>query len=189
MAAEAPFSLSRVTADDMPELLDVQYEAFPDFVRIIFMGCHSKDDLPKLIPKYIQKMQSDPSDVWVKVTDNETGKIIAASNWKVFPGEPSDNHADEPPDWLESEEKEKSRKVIEEMTEIRKKAMPGPYVRMLTSLLSLSLYNVLITCYASRPAHPVHRRRVPPPRRRPHNDAVGLRPHGPALRAGLHRGV
>lgn len=132
MAAESPFSLSRVTADDMPELLDVQYEAFPDFVRLIFMGCHSKNDLPKLIPKYIEKTDTDSSDVWIKVTDNASGKIVAASNWKVFPGKPSEDHADEPPEWLEGDEKEKSRLVIENMTEIRQKAMPGPYVRMST---------------------------------------------------------
>lgn len=116
----------------MPELLDVQYDAFPDFVRIIFMGCHSKDDLPKLIPKYVEKMSSDPSDVWIKVTDNATGKIVAASNWKIFPGNPGSSgmdHADEPPKWLEEGQREKSRRVIEEMTEVRRKVMPGPYVR------------------------------------------------------------
>ena len=129
MATEAPFSLSRVTLEDMPELLDVQYDAFPEFVRVTFMGCHSKDDLPKLIPRYIEKLEKDPSDVWIKVTDNATGRIIAASDWKVFPGKPSEHNADEPPEWLEGEEKENSQKVIEQMTEIRRKAMPGPYVR------------------------------------------------------------
>lgn len=113
----------------MPELLDVQYEAFPEFVRVIFMGCHNKDDVSKLVPKYIEKMQNDPSDVWIKITDNATGKIIAAADWKIFPGHGGENNSDEAPEWLDAEEKEKSRKVIEEMTEIRKKIMPGPYVR------------------------------------------------------------
>ena len=36
-------------AADLPELVALQYRCFPDFVRELFMGCKSEDDLPRTV--------------------------------------------------------------------------------------------------------------------------------------------
>ena len=130
MTTQAPFALSRASIDDMDELLNLQYDCFPEFIRNVFMGCFSKDDLPRIKSEYVRKMKEDRSEVWVKVVDKKNKKIIAASAWNIYlhgetPGEPSDTA----PEWLEGEILEQSKMIINSFTEPRNKAMAGPYIR------------------------------------------------------------
>jgi hypothetical protein len=127
MPSNAAFSLARATPDDMTEIVNLQYACFPEFVRLVFMGCHTEADVPRIRDKYIQMMQDDPSDIWIKVTDNKTGRIIAASDWKVYITKAT--YGSEQPDWLEGEEREKSMRIIEQCNAYRARAMPGPYIR------------------------------------------------------------
>ena len=94
------------------------------------MGCHSPADLPRIQHTYVESMQKNLHEVWVAVKDCETGKFIAASNWRVYVnGEGGARDADEPPEWLEGEDLERSKGVISRMNEVRAKSMPGPFVR------------------------------------------------------------
>jgi hypothetical protein len=143
MTSEAPFSLVRCTVDDLEEIVKLQYRCFPPEIRVIFMGCHSEAELPKITAKYIQQYSSEPNDVWIGVKDNETGKFVAGSNWKVYVnGENQAAATDEPPEWLEPEEFAASKKLIEAMTASRAKNMPGPFVCMF--LLPASAVAVLV---------------------------------------------
>ncbi|KAK3052364.1 hypothetical protein LTR09_006574 [Extremus antarcticus] len=119
----ASFALVRATAHDIPEIVDLMYDAFEDFVRRVVMGCYSQDDMPKLVAQYIGEMQNDPSDIWIKVSDVNTGKIVAASNWKLCATASTPRGVDEVKPWIQDEEAiELSRTVLEPLNELRLKA-------------------------------------------------------------------
>lgn len=119
----ASFALVRATAHDIPEIVDLMYDAFEDFVRRVVMGCYSQDDMPKLVAQYIGEMQNDPSDIWIKVSDVNTGKIVAASNWKLCATASTPRGVDEVKPWIQDEEAiELSRTVLERLNELRLKA-------------------------------------------------------------------
>jgi len=84
MASTPPFVLQPAKKEDMKEILDLQYRCFPDLVRRVLMGCDSEADLPRLQAEYIEEMEESGSVVWHYVKDLASGRIIAASNWKIF---------------------------------------------------------------------------------------------------------
>lgn len=155
MGSEPPFLLSRVTAEDMERILDLQYDCFPPHLCVIFMGCHSKADLPKLRDKYVQQMRGtlvysyvmqhpletlayvranlkpeDPSDIWVKVEDSSTGDLIAASNWKIhINGATKGDSPDEVPEGIEGDDLKESQRIIELFNTKRAECNPGPFLR------------------------------------------------------------
>ncbi|KXX74390.1 hypothetical protein MMYC01_209939 [Madurella mycetomatis] len=129
MTTNTRFVLSRASADDLPELARLQYKCFPPMIRELFMGCRTEDDLPRLVQHHEKSMRNDPSDVWIKVTDQTTGRVVAASNWKVHVNGPAPASADdEPPEWLEGEALEKSKKMLQAFNEARRKANPGGFI-------------------------------------------------------------
>lgn len=141
MANNAPFTLVRATPDDLDELVQLEYEAFPPFIRETFMGCSSEADLPRLARHYKDGMLKNPSAVWVKVVDDSTGKAVAASQWNIYPGSvalESEAEAADLPPWLEGETREKTVQMVTEMGQKRKAANPGGYVREYLIMSSLS---------------------------------------------------
>ncbi|KAK1762837.1 hypothetical protein QBC33DRAFT_255764 [Phialemonium atrogriseum] len=130
MTVKGRFALSRASVSDLPEISRLQYKCFPQFIREIFMGCKTEADLPRIINKYTAIMSEDLHDIWIKVVDTKTGKIAAASNWKIHPNGASASSDDQPAEWLEGEELEKSRKTLESLNEARRKANPGGYVHL-----------------------------------------------------------
>ena len=155
MASNAPFTLSRAIAEDMTEIVEVQYECFPQFVQEAFMGCFSRDDLPRLTKHYIDEMETDPHVVWIKLVENAKGKIVAATQWKVFPSREPESNEDKPPPWLEGEMREKSAKIMRQMNMKRRKANPSGYVREFPSsqpnaFISKYSYYSQTSTYASR---------------------------------------
>lgn len=132
MASLQQFSLSRASTDDLPELAKVEYDCFPPVIREVFMGCRSEADLPRLAEHYAKEMRENPSVIWVKVVDQLSRKIVAASQWKVFPGSVVPESADDKPaEWLEGEDLKRMARIAQEMNEARRKANPGGYVREL----------------------------------------------------------
>lgn len=129
MANQTPLALSRATADDLPEIGRLQYLCFPAFIREIFMGCKTEDDLPRITRKHVSTLDKDPHDVWIKIVDTATGKIVAASNWKIYPNSTADSAGDEAPDWLDGDALERSRMILSAMNDARKRANPHGYVR------------------------------------------------------------
>ncbi|KAK2609514.1 hypothetical protein N8I77_003011 [Diaporthe amygdali] len=131
MADSAPFTLSRATEADMEQITRLCWLSFPQFVRDILMGCPTEDDLPRSVKRFQEEMRGDHYAVWIKVVDNSTGKIAAASNWKIFPGATAPAETDEQPiPWLDDETREKARNVLNEMNEARRKANPGGFVHL-----------------------------------------------------------
>lgn len=96
------------------------------------MGCFSEEDLPQFVDKYIRIMQEDLTDIWIKVVDSKTGKIAAASDWKLYLGSEKAQKRIllEPPEWLESEDlKARSRELMDPLNEVKTKANPDPFLR------------------------------------------------------------
>lgn len=179
--------ITRCTAEDMEELIKLTYKCFPPSIRLLFMGCHDEDDIPKYTEMAIKIMQEDPNDIWIGVRDIETGKFIAGSNWKVYlNGNVSVTGEDEIPKWLEGEDLATSQKLIGEMAASRTKNMPGPYICkcILRNLPSKIVAEMILTF--CRPAHLFHGCQVPSARRWRNDDPVGLRSCGPALPARIH---
>ncbi|KAK3723124.1 hypothetical protein LTR37_001847 [Vermiconidia calcicola] len=115
----------------MEDIVSLEYDCFPPFVREAFMGCNSKDHLPRILEKYKQQMCTDKIDTWIKVVDKESGAVVAASNWKVYVNGTTDGGSeDEVPEWLEGEMREKSEELTRKMNEYRRRAMPGPFVHL-----------------------------------------------------------
>ena len=142
MATKAAFRLERATPADMREMVDLQYACFPPEVIDIFMGGSSPEDISRLCESYTKHMRENPSDVWIKVTDTETGKIIAASDWRVYVNGAPQQADDEPPAWLEGAALERSKKITGQFNEARRRANPGPYVRE----SRVVVFSFLISC-------------------------------------------
>lgn len=92
------------------------------------MGCLSEADVPKATAHFEEELRTYHHGVWIKVVDKATGRIAAASLWKIYPnaGAPAD---EKPMAWLEGELLEKAKNLIGTMNEWRRKANPGGHVR------------------------------------------------------------
>ncbi|EME80807.1 uncharacterized protein MYCFIDRAFT_122166, partial [Pseudocercospora fijiensis CIRAD86] len=126
------FVLSRATEADMPEIIAVQYRSFekPIIVRELVMGCLSPEDLPKFVDKRIRTMREDPTDIWIKVVDSETNKIVAASNWKLYLGPETSmkRRAMEVPEWLTGDHAKAAHALMDPMNEIKIRNNPQPFL-------------------------------------------------------------
>lgn len=95
------------------------------------MGCKSSGDLHKLAAKYAEDMVTNPTDIWIKVTSSATGKIVAASNWKLYlgsaPVEP--RGLDEVMPWLDGEIALEAKRILEPMNEARILSNTAPFLR------------------------------------------------------------
>ncbi|CAJ2506878.1 Uu.00g080640.m01.CDS01 [Anthostomella pinea] len=132
-APQPPFRLTRATPADLPEIIALQYTAFPPVARELFMGCASEADLPRCTASYARVMQTNEHDVWIKVVDTASGAVVAASNWKIYPNgsaPPPSSANDEPPDWLEGEARKRAARVLGAMNQARREAHPGGFVHL-----------------------------------------------------------
>ena len=167
-----PFTLARASEADINEIVQLQYNCFEEWIRRIFMGVHSPEDLPRCAQRFVEHMQNDPNDAWVKVMDKSTGRIVAASNWKVYVNGKTDGGVkDSPPEGLQGEDLEKSREIMEKVNQKKREANPGPFVRML-SILWIDHYTVVDDIYRS--THLLYRSKLSAARRRWTNAEMGL---------------
>jgi len=125
------FVLSRASLEDIPEITLMEYRAFANIplIQTTFLGCESEADLPKLVESFKSDMQNDPTSMWIKVVDKSTGKIIAASNWKLFINQANPDSDDKPCDWMDQARTEKATSILDRMTKARHRQMPeGGYL-------------------------------------------------------------
>ncbi|KAK5109908.1 hypothetical protein LTR62_006397 [Meristemomyces frigidus] len=132
MATNPPFALVRCSEEDMSDLVELMYEAFPPSIRTTFMGCSTPPqpgDLDRIANVYKTQMRDHPHDIWIGIKDMATGMLVAGSNYKVFlNGRGGDRECDKSPEWLTGEERKQSIAVVAEMNQARSEAMPGPFV-------------------------------------------------------------
>ncbi|THZ41565.1 hypothetical protein D6C90_05537 [Aureobasidium pullulans] len=132
-----PFILTRAhTPHDFDSIVALEFKTFTDpHLREIFMGPDTPDGHAHLSSFYQKTLHTNASDVWVKVEEKKTGKIVGASNWRVHMGSvPKHELAEEDLGWgwLECDE-EKSNKVkgvIAGIMGVRKRLFTEPYCQL-----------------------------------------------------------
>lgn len=89
---------------DLPKLVDCKWTSyehpFQPFLRlynpILGTGPNARAESSKAsTARQIQGYQSDPYSHWLKVTDPNSGKIIAGAWWKFYPENPFENDEDD----------------------------------------------------------------------------------------------
>lgn len=135
MAQQAQlFTLTRATPADMDDVARLEFECFPAFIREAFMGCRTEADLPRVAEHFRRDMETNAHDVWILVRDGDTGRLAAASNWRVYlNGAAAQASDDAPMPWMaergDEEALAKARSVMEEMNAARKAANPDGFLR------------------------------------------------------------
>jgi GNAT superfamily N-acetyltransferase len=83
-----PLTLSLAIPDDLPSLVRAQYAAFHPADKLHVLIYPSPDPVPESIfEKIVQRQSAAWKDnvTWVKVTDDETGTVIAGAKWIFYP--------------------------------------------------------------------------------------------------------
>lgn len=128
------FTLHRAAATDLPAILDAEYDSFVEPIRTLVLGAPDKTYLPRLVKHSQEELRGNPHLIWLYVRDESSGKIVAASNWKIFlgPGWEQSGHADDTVvQWLgkdgvgTAEDKQTSEALLERMNARRLAAVGG----------------------------------------------------------------
>lgn len=128
---DSTFALTRATASDTLPTAALIYNSFDAFARENFFGIPTPTQIPLLAQEFATTMSADPADVWVKVTDDKTGEIVAASNWKIYlaPERALARVEDKPKAWVEDGEvRERMRALMGPMNERRARANLGAFM-------------------------------------------------------------
>ena len=82
-----PLTLSRVTPGEFDTIVPIQFAAFANNgAHTAQLGFNNAESIAHAKTIFLDDFASDPADIWLKVTDEDAnGRIIAASNWKVYP--------------------------------------------------------------------------------------------------------
>lgn len=132
MSSTPTFALSKAEPSDMQETAILQFKVFTEpIIRDVFMGPDTPAGHSALANMFVRTMHEDASDYWIKVVDPSTGKIVAASNWKIHQSLVKGVVDDEDPAWLaefDEERIERTRKVLLRVRE-KKRMMPVPRLR------------------------------------------------------------
>ncbi|KAI5202863.1 hypothetical protein E4T39_04436 [Aureobasidium subglaciale] len=129
-----PFVLSRATTPaDFDAIVALEFKTFTDtFIREIFMGPDTPIGHANLSSMYQKTLVKNPADVWIKVVEKATGKVVGASNWRVHMGSVPVHEEDLGWEWLgDDEEKlEKVKGVVEAIMDTRRKLFTEPYCQL-----------------------------------------------------------
>ncbi|KEQ85175.1 hypothetical protein M438DRAFT_318351 [Aureobasidium pullulans EXF-150] len=135
--SSGPFILTRAhTPHDFDSIVALEFKTFTDpHLREIFMGPDTPDGHAYLSSFYQKTLHTNASDVWVKVEEKKTGKIVGASNWRVHMGSvPKHELAEEDLGWawLECDEEKlnKVKGVITGIMGVRKSLFTEPYCQL-----------------------------------------------------------
>lgn len=137
-----PFVLTRAaTFQDLLEIVHCEYTAFTDPTLLsIFMGPNTTSNHAHLARTYHNTMAHDTGDLWLKVQEKETGKVVGASNWKVYVGCVPEHKEELRWEWLQGEGQEvelaKAKVVVQGILETRRRLFVEPYVRTYALLSS-----------------------------------------------------
>jgi GNAT superfamily N-acetyltransferase len=123
------FSLSPISIDDMDELVRMQLLSFaPSEMHTALFGYGEKAKA-KAKTQHLHDLKHDHGNVWLKLTDVETGRIVSFSNWRVFPTlivkEPEPIKVD----WFDDPaDIESAEEILVDYMGRRKKYMTEPHV-------------------------------------------------------------
>jgi hypothetical protein len=139
-----PFILSRATIPtDFTAIITCEFLTFTDpFIREVFMGPDTPSNHKTLASHYQNILHTNPADVWIKVEEKSTGKIVGASNWRIHMGSvPEHQEEDLGWEWLRGDEEKLGRvkEVVRGIAETRRRLFTEPYCREYISVLDFLL--------------------------------------------------
>lgn len=148
---EGPFVLSRATTpSDFTAIIACEFRTFTDsFIRDIFMGPDTPSNQARLASYYQSILATNPADIWIKVTEKSTGKIVGASNWRIHMGAVPEHEEDLGWEWLEGDEDKmrKVKEVVRQIAETRRKLFTEPYCRESRDLFLVVFCTLLVVTF------------------------------------------
>ncbi|GAM91101.1 hypothetical protein ANO11243_091480 [Dothideomycetidae sp. 11243] len=129
----ADFKLARASPEDMLEIVRLQFRAFPGPIhQDIFLGPNTPEGHEHLARSYVRTMQTNSGDYWMKVTEKATGKIVAATEWRIHPTVLPDHAAEEDMSlsWLQDKPERLAfaRDILGQSLAARRKHFTEPYI-------------------------------------------------------------
>jgi hypothetical protein len=107
------------------EIENAAYAAAADPVSpLLFPGPHDPNGVTVRAASLLQQKHADPTTIWLKAVDDETGELIGFAEWHVYePGEP----IPKPPvrDWGPGSNPEVCEEFFGEIAEGRERVMGG----------------------------------------------------------------
>ncbi|GAM83902.1 hypothetical protein ANO11243_018920 [Dothideomycetidae sp. 11243] len=127
----AAFHLCRAGPEDMPAIVAIMFHQFRDpMSHDKFMGPDTPEQ-HKWLARYLGNLsEQNPHDYWIKIVDNPTGKLIAASNWRIHPSVTPEPFEDTALPWLHNKE-ERRAEAVKRLTNImtmRKRLFNQPHI-------------------------------------------------------------
>jgi hypothetical protein len=129
--------LSETVDSDFDRLMEIQFAAFGQtgdshrepMIDVMFPGGDTPAGQTAARDRTLGALHSDPTAVFLKVTDSATGEIIGGAKWKVHPKKPVFEHVEV--DFCEGEDKEFAELVMNFLYRGRVEKMgpdEGPYL-------------------------------------------------------------
>lgn len=130
------FQLLPATAEDIPELTRIQFNAFLDvfqyepYHEILYPGGNTAPARAAAAERILEDFKTDKKAQFLKVIDRETGKIAAGGRWTVYHKNPGQVLVEA--DWIPEEEADRrahAECVLNGLYRNREKITQGkPYV-------------------------------------------------------------
>ena len=91
-----PLTLSHATEEELPEYSRVHAAAFQSMLyRFLYTGPLSESSLAALTRQISEARKRDPNYHVLKVSDDETGEILAFAKWIIYPTVRTEKELDE----------------------------------------------------------------------------------------------
>jgi hypothetical protein len=134
-----PFKLEDVNNDfDFDELIACEWESYENplqpffrlFCPILGTGPNARAEaIEDSTKRQLVLHKSEPSSHWQKVTDTDTGKIIAGALWKIYMTNPFEHEEDFEPFWYpEGSQRDFVKKALEQFDVPRAKLAQRPHL-------------------------------------------------------------
>lgn len=123
-----PLLLSRASTEDLRQIVDLHYKVVQGPLSDILIGYDTEACRLAAVERFTQEMNDDPSAMWLKVSDSDTGRIVSTAHWKIWstwvPGPVS-------LDWIpQGEERALGEDIIHKLHDVRAQHQNGsPHVR------------------------------------------------------------
>ncbi|KAK7702526.1 hypothetical protein SLS57_011314 [Botryosphaeria dothidea] len=80
-----PLLLSRASEEDLRQLVDLHYKVIQGPISDILIGYDTEACRQAAVDRWSKSMKEDPADVWLKVVDTETARVVSTAHWKIYP--------------------------------------------------------------------------------------------------------
>ena len=138
------FETSEVDANaDFDELVRVEWDSYERpycrLIRLFFpISGHGSDARAAALKESTQRQldwhNADPTSHWIKVVDNETGRIAGAACWHIYEENPYGAQSDEECTWYPAgEAREMANSLMGQFLTPRVKYMAKPHICMIAT--------------------------------------------------------